>query len=129
MWTRTLQEWPARWSKRGLSEQKIRLYFDENMPEAAAEQLADQGIDVLTTQKAKRCGSGDLDQLRFATGLGRVICTLDKDFLELARTHPVHCGIAFIGFKSREIGALVKGLRELHRHESAGSMENRLVYI
>ena len=112
-----------------MSEQKICLYFDENMPEAAAIQLANRGIDVMTTQKAKRCGTGDLDQLRFATRLGRVICSQDKDFLELAKVETVHSGIAFIGFKSREIGALVNGLRELHRNETTGSMENRLVYI
>ncbi len=112
-----------------MSEQKICLYFDENMPEAAAEQLANQGVDVLTTQEAKRCGSSDLDQLRFAASQGRVICSQDKDFLELAKTHPIHCGIAFIGFKSSEKGALVKGLRELHLNETAESMANRLVYI
>ena len=58
-----------------------------------------------------------------------MICSQDKDFLELAKIHPVHCGIAFKGFKSSEKGALVKGLRELHRDETAESMENRLVYI
>lgn len=112
-----------------MSEQKIRFYFDENMPEAAAIQLTNQGIDVVTTQKAERCGTSDLDQLRFAASQGRVICSQDKDFLELAKTHPVHCGIAFIGFKSSEKGALVRGLRELHHNESAESMKNRLIYI
>ena len=112
-----------------MSEQKIGLYFDENMPEAAAIQLSDQGIDFLTTQEAERCGTSDLEQLRFATKQGRVICSQDKDFLILARTHPLHSGIAFIPFRSREIGALVKGLRDLHRNETAESMKNRLVYI
>ncbi|MCY4063037.1 MAG: DUF5615 family PIN-like protein [Chloroflexi bacterium] len=110
-------------------QKKISLYFDENMPEAAAIQLADQGIDVMTTQEAKRCGADDLDQLYFAASLGRVICSHDKDFLELAKTDPVRCGIAFIGFKSKEMGALVRALRELHRNETAESMENRLVYL
>lgn len=112
-----------------MPENKIRLYFDENMPEAAAKQLADHDIDVLTTQKAKRCGASDPDQLRFAASQGRVICTQDKDYLELAKTDPLHCGIAFIGFKSREIGAMVKALREMHRNESSESMESRLVYL
>ena len=112
-----------------MSENKIRLYFDENMPEEAATQLTSYGIDVLTTQEAERCGADDLDQLYFAASLGRVICSHDKDFLELAKTDPVHCGIAFIGFKSKEIGALVRALRELYRNETAESMENRLVYL
>lgn len=112
-----------------MSENKIRLYFDENMPEAVAIQLASQGIDVLTTQKAERCGSGDREQLRFASSAGRVICSQDKDFLELAKSDPAHCGIAFIGFKSREMGAMVKRLRDLHSNESPESMENRLVYL
>ncbi len=80
-------------------EQSIGFYFDENMPEVAATQLASQGTDIMTTHEAERCGSGDLEQLRFATKQGRVICSLDKDFLVLARTHPVHCGIA--SFDSR----------------------------
>lgn len=112
-----------------MSEQKIRLYFDENMPEAAATQLACQGVDVMTTEEAERCGTGDLEQLRFAIKQGRVICSQDKDFLVLAKTHPAHCGIAFIPFKSSEIGALVKALRDLHRNETAESMEDRLVFI
>jgi len=112
-----------------LSEQKIGLYFDENMPEAAAIQLSDQGIDVLTTQEAERCGTSDLEQLRFATEQRRVICSQDKDFLVLARTHSLHFGIAFIGYKRREIGTLVTALQELHRNETAQSMKNRLVYI
>ena len=112
-----------------MSEQKIRFYFDENMPEAAATQQANQDIDVMTTQKAKRCGAGDLEQLRFATRQGRVICSQDKDFQVLARTHPTHCGIAFIRYKSSEIGALVKALQELHRNQTAKSMTNVLVYL
>lgn len=112
-----------------MSEQKIRLYFDENMPEAAAIQLKNQGIDVMTTQVAERCGTSDLEQLRYASEQGRVICSQDKDFLVLARIHPVHGGIAFIGYKSREIGAMVLALRDLHRKETTESMNNRLVYI
>ena len=99
------------------------------MPEAAATQLVIHGIDVLTTQEAERCGTDDLDQLYFAAGLGRVICSQDKDFLELARTDPAHCGIVFIGYKSQGISALVRALRELHRNETAESMENGLVYL
>ncbi len=110
-------------------EQSIGFYFDENMPKEAATQLASQGIDVMTTQEAEKCGTGDLDQLRFASQQGRVICSQDKDFLILARTHPAHCGIAFIRFKSSEIGALVKALRELHRAESSESMRNSLRYL
>ena len=43
-------------------EQSIGFYFDENMPKEAATQLASQGIDVMTTQEAEKCGTGDLDQ-------------------------------------------------------------------
>lgn len=112
-----------------MSENKIRLYFDENMPEAAAIQLASQDIDVMITQKAKRCGADDLDQLYFAASLGRVICSHDKDFLELAKTEPLHCGIAFIGFKSKEMGALARALLEFYRNETAESMKNSLRYL
>ena len=110
-------------------EQSIGFYFDENMPEEAATQLASLGIDVMTTQEVSREGTGDLDQLQFATRLGRVICSQDKDFLVLARTHPIHCGIAFIRFKSSEIGALVTALRELHSTETSETMSNILRYL
>ena len=112
-----------------MAEQKIRLYFDENMPEAVATQLASHGIDVLTTQKAKRCGTDDLEQLRFAASIGRVICSQDKDFLTLAKTHPVHCGIVFVQHKSQEFGAMYKALRQLHNKETAGSMNNSLRFV
>ena len=110
-------------------ERSIGYYFDENMPVEAATQLNSQGISVMTTREASREGTSDLDQLEFATRLGRVICSQDKDFLIIARTHPVHCGIAFIRFKSSEIGALVKALRELHSTETNETMKNILRYL
>ena len=83
----------------------------------------------MTTQEANRRGTGYRDQLRFATSLGRAINSLDKDFLEMAKTDPVHCGVDFIGCKRREIGAIVRTLLHLHRSESPESMENRLAYL
>lgn len=110
-------------------EQSIGYYFDENMPKAAAVQLRKLGIDVKRTQDVHREGTSDISQLRYATSLNRVICSTDKDYLTLARTHPFHAGIAYVKFSSIEIGVMVKGLRDLYQSETPATMRNVLRHV
>ena len=118
-----------RWKRRGSSLMKIRFYFDEDMETVVADQLARRGIDVLTTRDADRLGTDDWSQLRHSTREGRVICTHDKHFIKMLEQNPQHAGVAYFRGGRRSIGAMVKKLIEIHRHESAEDWKNVLKYL
>ena len=113
----------------GLSEQKIRFYFDENMPVEAARQLNEHGIDTLTAKDVKRLGLGDPVQLQYAIDTGRTICTYDKHFVDLAKLGIEHCGIAYFRGKIGDIGRIVRALRHLHKCKTSESMKYRVAYL
>ncbi len=99
------------------------------MPVEAAKQLARHGIDAITARDAGKLSDDDLEQLRFATDEGRVLCSYDKDFIEMAKDNIEHAGIVYVRGGTRSVGVLVKALREIHRHETADGMKNRLEYL
>ncbi len=62
----------------------IKLYFDENIPEAIAIALRLRGFDVLTVKEANLKGLTDKEQLIFASSTDRAIFTFNVvDFYEL----------------------------------------------
>ena len=61
----------------------IRFHLDENCPHAIAEGLRRRGIDVTTTPDVDLISSSDEEQTAYALAEGRVIITLDKDFLRI----------------------------------------------
>ena len=66
----------------------IRFHLDENCPAAIAEGLRRRGIDITTTPDAGLLTASDEEQTAYALAEGRVIFTLDKDFLRMnAREH------------------------------------------
>jgi hypothetical protein len=76
-----------------------RLYADEDFPFPVVERLRHLGHDVLTTLEAGQANQGidDLDQLAFATSLGRAILTRNrKDYVRLHRRSTQHAGIISI---------------------------------
>ena len=89
-----------------LAENEIRLFFDENMPDAVAKRLNELGIDTVTTPSHQRQGKSDPNQLEYATAAGRVLCAYDRDY-----------------------GVLVRYFTELKRIYSPADMENRLEYL
>ncbi len=61
----------------------IRFHLDENCPQMIADGLRRRGIDVTTTPDVDLISASDEDQTAFALAQGRVIFTLDKDFLRI----------------------------------------------
>jgi len=55
----------------------IKLYLDEDVPEAVAMGLELRGYDVLTVREAGRKGQSDIQQLRFSAAEGRAIITFN----------------------------------------------------
>lgn len=76
----------------------LKLYLDENIPEAVGLALSLRGYDVLTTVEAGNKGKDDLFQLEFASSQGRLLFTFNvKDFvmlhLEFLKKGKPHKGI------------------------------------
>ncbi len=65
---------------------QIKFYLDEHVHRAVSKGLQQRGIDVLTAQDAGRRGLSDDEQLAFALQDGRVLVTLDSDYVRLLLT-------------------------------------------
>ena len=73
-----------------------RLYANENFPLPVVEELRRLGHDVLTIQETGRAGQAMPDEavLAFARDAGRTLLTLNrKHFIRLHRERPAHAGI------------------------------------
>jgi predicted nuclease of predicted toxin-antitoxin system len=68
--------------------ERIKFYFDEHVPQAVADGLRRRGVDVLVVQDTGRRGAPDDEQLAFASQQGRVMVTMDSDYLILACASP-----------------------------------------
>ena len=61
---------------------------------------------------------------------GRVIVTIDADYVELHRRSQDHCGIGFFpGGRRRSVGEMVESLRLIHAVYTAEEMVGRLEYL
>ena len=94
-----------------------------------AVQLARSGIDATTVRDSGRLGDNDLALLQYAAEEGRVLCTFDTDFVQLAKIDIEHAGIVFVGHKKRGIGVLVREFERLVENHSADKIRNRLEYL
>jgi hypothetical protein len=73
-----------------------RFYADENFPLAMVLIFRRRGYDVLTSYEANQANRGlpDLEVLKFATTLGRVMITENReDFIQLHQGGHPHAGI------------------------------------
>jgi predicted nuclease of predicted toxin-antitoxin system len=62
----------------------LRHLLDEGLPPKAAEIARGLGLDVISVHELGRQGVSDRDQLRFASGEGRIFLTRNhRDFVEL----------------------------------------------
>ena len=110
----------------------IRLYLDEDVPEAVALALRLRGFDVLTTREADNKGLTDRQQLDFASSVGRVF--LSHNVADFARLHLkcVKKGIDHYGIivsHQVPIGMLVKGLSLLLSQASTVVFRNRVLWL
>src|SRR3990172_11493437 len=94
----------------------IKLYLDEDVPEAIAKALRLRGYDVVTVKEAARRSMTDFDQLKYASSGNRVILTFNvADFCKI-HSEFIAKGLNHIGIilsKQLPIGAIVKALLRL----------------
>lgn len=108
--------------------EQIRFYLDEHIPAAVAEGLRRRGVDSLTVQEAGRSGLSDPEQLAFARNAGRVIVTMDSDFLVLASQGVSHAGIAYAK-PNRSIGDLITASMLLFEVLTSAEMANHVEFL
>lgn len=107
----------------------LRFYLDENVPVQVARQLKSRGIDVVTVRDLDMLGADDFNHLHNATELGRVLCTYDSDFLELASSGLQHSGMVFGQQDKHYIGAWVNWLTLMHAVYLSEEMVNRIEFL
>ncbi len=113
-----------------MEDRSVRFYLDELMPVAIAEQLNRRGIDTITVRDLGQLGKTDAYHLELATDLGRVLCTMDDDIIQLFNEGAEHSGIVFGSRKDRKsIGTWVNFLVWLHRTYSSEDMRNHIEYL
>lgn len=108
---------------------ELRFYLDENVHLEVFHQLVVSGIDAVSAHGLDRLGAEDVDHLRHATELGRVLCTHDQDFLRLAAEGIPHAGIAFLPQARGGVGEWVRGLRSLHARLNAEAASGRVFFL
>jgi hypothetical protein len=96
---------------------------------AIADQLVTRGIDAVTVRDLGLLGDEDINHLEKATALGRVMCTHDTDYVDLAVQGIQHCGIVIGKHGLLGIGDWVKFLELVHGVYNAEEMFNRVEYV
>jgi|SRR5690606_4980694 len=111
----------------------IALYVDEHVATAIVEGLVDRGCDVLRVQDDGGRTKNDRWILDRAHDLGRVIFTMDEDFLVLAsacqKSGSLFSGIIYVHQLRYSIGQIVDRLSRTCREESADTFMNRVKYL
>lgn len=108
---------------------RVRFYLDENVPVAIARQLQRRGIDAVTVRDLGLLGDEDINHLERATSLGRVLCTHDADYVDLATSGVKHAGIVFGQQHKHTIGDWVRFLELVHGVYDAEEMHNLVEYL
>ncbi|MEL7433083.1 MAG: DUF5615 family PIN-like protein [Chloroflexota bacterium] len=108
---------------------EIRFYLDENVHVEIARQLVSRGIDAVTVRDLGLLGDNDDNHLQRATEMGRVLCTHDSDFVELAASGTEHAGIVFGQQEIHGVGDWVKFLTLMHAVYAPDDMLNMVEYL
>ena len=107
---------------------RVRFFTDEQVSKAVVMGLRRRGVEVLTVPEAGTLGASDVEQLRRARDLRRVIFTHDDDFLRLAAAGTGHAGIVY-ATQDRPIGEVIRGLMLIHDVLDAEDMAGRVEYL
>jgi predicted nuclease of predicted toxin-antitoxin system len=107
----------------------LRFHLDENCPRAIAEGLRRRGFDVTTTPEADLINASDDAQTAYGRAEGRVIFTLDKDFLRINAAGVAHAGIVYCRQGKLGIGGIIQSLTEVWEVMEPEELQNWLVYL
>lgn len=89
------------------------------------EQLKRQDIDIIRGPLK----TDDTVHLAYATDMGRVVCTEDRDFLRLSSQGIEHAGIIWGEQDKHSIGDWIRFLRFVNALSDADEMRNKVTYL
>ena len=112
-----------------MAVEKLRFYLDENVPTEIAHQLQSRGIDAITVRDLNLLGEDDRNHLQRATESGRILCTHDSDFIQLATDGMSHAGIVYGQQDKHYIGEWVKYLQLMHSVYTPNEMVNIIEFL
>ena len=111
----------------------LKFFFDECVDEDVAAALRAHRVDVVTTTDLGRKGISDKEHLAFAYTEGRVIYTIDHDFLRIAyeclEQSRSFAGIAYHRAGQRSKQEIIEALLLMHTVYDAQDMGNRIEFI
>ena len=110
----------------------IKLYLDEDVPEAIANALRLRGYDVVTVREAARRGMTDIDQLNYASSENRVILSFNVADFNKIHTDFIKKGLSHSGIilsKQLPIGAMVKALLKLLPGITPEKARNNVIWL
>ena len=110
-------------------DSSIRLYLDEGVQVAVAEQMRNRGIDTVHVRDLGLRGDADINHLQRASDMGRVVCTYDYDFLRLHGQGIQHAGIIIAQHFDTTVGDWVRGLELICGAMTADEMINHIEYL
>jgi Domain of unknown function (DUF5615) len=107
----------------------IKYHMNEHCDPTIAAGLRRFGIDVTTTPEAGLIGATDEQQVAYALGTGRVIFTMDSDYLRLDASGASHAGITYCHQRSRSIGEIIDGLALIWEVYDPDEIAGRVEYV
>ena len=110
----------------------IKLYLDEDVPEAIAKALRLRGYDVTTVREAGRKALTDIDQLNYASSENRVIFSFNVADFNKIHTDFIKKGLSHSGIilsKQLPIGAIVKALLKLLSDITSEKAKNNIFWL
>ena len=110
----------------------IRLFFDEDVPEAVAVGLRLRGYDVVTTRQAGRRGLTDAQQLDYAHSQGILLFSHNaadytKLHVEYVRKGREHSGILLA--RQLPVGFIVTAMLKFLSSSKAKDIRNQVVWL
>lgn len=104
---------------------KVRFYFDEMMPRAPVQMLAQKSLEVVMANDVLMTGKVDSEHLAYAAEHGLVVVTFDRPFAGRSASRTDHQGLICLSGSQQDIGYIVRTLIKFAETYEAGHMLDR----
>ncbi len=104
----------------------VRFLFDEHMPGVLIREVRRRGMDVLSAIEAGLLSQPDTAYLTLALATGRVVVTMDSDFVGLHYAGHMHAGIIYFDSARHTFGEVIEWIMLVHGNYDSEQMLGRL---
>lgn len=106
----------------------MRFHLDEHLDPAIAVALRRDNIDVTTTSEAGLLAADDGKQLDYCQRAGRIMVTMDADFLRLASAGAEHPGIVYFHRRHSRAAIIIACIKTIVARGPAHDLRNRVEF-